>query len=168
MRAGLKVALGALALLSFAGAAGPAAPAAKPSESPEPDPLEIPASARSFRNPLQASETTLRAGRVLWQAHCESCHGTQGRGDGPNARLHELRKGHQPRDLTDPKLQENLTDGELFWRVSKGIIEDGDNIIMPAYERKLPIEAQRWEIVLYVRELGRAAAGQAESAPRQR
>lgn len=165
MRASLMVALGALAVLSWAGAAEPAA---KPSESPDPDPLEIPASARDLHNPLAASEDSLRAGRALWQAHCESCHGPAGKGDGPNARLHELRKGHQPQDLTDPKLQSNLTDGELFWRISKGIIEDGDNIIMPAYERKLPIEAQRWEIVLYVRELGRAAADQAERAPRQR
>ena len=101
------------------------------------------------------TEETLRLARTLWRTNCETCHGVAGRGDGPNARLHERRKGHAPRNLTDPNVQENLTDGELFWRVSKGIIEDG-NIIMPSFEKEVPSETQRWLLVLFVRELGRA------------
>ena len=126
---------------------------AEPKSAAEPD-LEIPASARDRKNPIVASDENLGAGRLLWQAHCETCHGASGRGDGPNARLHEARKGYAPRNLTDPDVQENLTDGELFWRVSRGIIE-GDNVIMPAYQNKVPSETARWEIVLFVRYLGR-------------
>jgi hypothetical protein len=116
---------------------------------------EITPAERHRRNPVSASPEALGAGRALWRTHCETCHGTAGKGDGPNARLHERRRGHAPRNLTDPDLQENLTDGEIFWRVSKGIIE-GDNIIMPSYEKKVPSETGRWRLVLFVRGLGRA------------
>ncbi|PYQ13694.1 MAG: hypothetical protein DMF80_14445 [Acidobacteria bacterium] len=121
------------------------------------DPYEIPDSARDRRNPVVRSDETLRAGHTLWQKHCETCHGVTGRGDGPNARLHEQRKGHAPRNLTQPKVQDNLTDGEIFWRISKGIIEEGNNVIMPRYEDKIPSETERWQLVVFVRELGRAA-----------
>ena len=40
--------------------------------------------------------------------------------------------------------------------VSRGIIEDG-NIVMPSFEKEVPSETQRWLLVLFVRELGRAA-----------
>ena len=38
-----------------------------------------------------------------------------------------------------------MTDGEIFWRVTKGIIE-GDNIIMPTYENKAT-DTERWLLV---------------------
>jgi hypothetical protein len=127
------------------------APATPPT--PE-DPYEIPEVARNRRNPILRTDLSLRGAQTLWKKHCETCHGVTGRGDGPNARLHEQRKGHAPRNLTNPKVQENLTDGEIFWRISKGLIEEGNNVIMPKYEQKLPSETERWQLVLYVRELG--------------
>jgi len=129
---------------------GPAAP--QTSE----DPYEIPEVARNRRNPILRTDLSLRGAQTLWKKHCETCHGVTGRGDGPNARLHEQRKGHAPRNLTNPKVQENLTDGEIFWRIAKGIIEEGNSVIMPKYEDKIPSETERWQLVLYVRELGRA------------
>jgi hypothetical protein len=127
--------------------------AAVPQE-PE-DPYEIPEIARNRRNPVLRTDLSLRGAQTLWKKHCETCHGATGRGDGPNARLHEQRKGHAPRNLTNPKVQENLTDGEIFWRISKGIIED-DKVIMPKYEEKIASETERWQLVLFVRELGQA------------
>ena len=120
------------------------------------DPYEIPEMARNRKNPILRTELSLRGAQTLWKMHCETCHGVAGRGDGPNARLHEQRKGHAPRNLTDRKVQENLTDGEIFWRVTKGIIEEGNVVIMPRYEQKIPSETERWQLVLYVRELGQA------------
>jgi hypothetical protein len=135
----------------------PAVPLAKRASEPKPAVEEaIPEAARNRKNPLVPSEETLSAGRTSWRSHCETCHGALGKGDGPNARLHEARKGYAPRNLTDPDVQDNLTDGEIFWRLSKGIVEGG-NIIMPAYEAKVPSETARWELVLFVRELGRGA-----------
>ena len=125
-----------------------------PAKAEEDDPYEIPEAARERRNPVLRSDLALRNAHTLWQKHCETCHGATGHGDGPNARLHEQRKGHAPRNLTNPKVQDNLTDGEIFWRISKGIIEEGNNIIMPRYEDKVPSETERWQLVLFVRELG--------------
>jgi mono/diheme cytochrome c family protein len=148
--------LGALSLIPLlAGAAVKPVRAVAPPKN-EPDPYEIPDAARERRNPILRSDDTIRQGQALWQKHCETCHGTQGRGDGPNARLHEQRRGHAPRNLTESKVQDNLTDGEIFWRITKGLSEDG-KIIMPSYEQKVPGEAQRWQLVLFVRELGQAA-----------
>jgi mono/diheme cytochrome c family protein len=122
------------------------------------DAWDIPDAASARRSPVATSDEALREGRALWAAHCQNCHGAGGRGDGPDARLHERRKGHAPRNLTDPDVQENLTDGDIFYRLSNGIIErDKDNIIMPAFADKVPSEQDRWRLVLYVRELGRAS-----------
>lgn len=121
-----------------------------------PDPWLVPAEASARENPLPASDENIHMARGLWARHCETCHGPEGRGDGPSARLHAQRHGQKPRDLTQAAVQENLTDGDIFWRVTHGIIE-GDNIIMPAYGEKIPADRQRWMLVLMVRELGRAA-----------
>ena len=121
------------------------------------DPYEIPEAARERRNPIVRSDLALRGAQTLWKKHCEGCHGVTGRGDGPDARLHEKRKGHAPRNLTNPKVQANLTDGAIFWRISKGIIEEGNSVIMPKYEDKIPSETDRWQLVLFVRELGQTA-----------
>ena len=118
--------------------------------------LEIPATESGRPNPVPSSVEALQVGRRLWTTHCETCHGAKGRGDGPNARLHEARRGYAPRDLTDPQVQENLTDGDIQWRIAKGILED-DVIIMPAFEGKIPVATQRWALVLFVRELGRVS-----------
>ena len=141
----------------LAGAAVKPVRAVAPPKNDASDPYEIPDAARERRNPILRSDDTIRQGQLLWQKHCETCHGTQGRGDGPNARLHEQRRGHAPRNLTESKVQDNLTDGEMLYRITKGLTEDG-KIIMPAYEQKIPGEAQRWQLVLFVRELGQAAA----------
>lgn len=119
------------------------------------DTVGIPDSARALRNPLSASPELLRGARVLWRKHCETCHGESGKGDGPNARLHEQRKNVAPKDLTEPAFQKEIQDGEIFWRLSNGII-DADDIIMPAYAEKIPSETERWQLVVFVRELGRA------------
>jgi len=120
------------------------------------DTVEIPVSAKALKNPLASSSEALRSARLLWRTHCETCHGTAGKGDGPNARLHEQRKAVAPKDLTDPAFQRDISDGELYWRITNGIVE-GDNIIMPAYERKIRSELERWQVVLFVRQLGREA-----------
>ena len=144
-----------LALVSrLSSAAPPAKQAGRSVSAIEEAALEVPEAAVNRRNPVVPSEETISAGRSLWRTHCETCHGPLGKGDGPNARLHEARKGHAPRNLTEPEVQENLTDGEIFWRLSKGIVE-GNNIIMPRYEAKVPSETARWQLVLYVRQLGR-------------
>ena len=43
-----------------------------------------------------------------------------------------------------------MTDGELFWKITKGI-----HGIMPAGERKMPQDEERWHVVNYIRTLAK-------------
>jgi hypothetical protein len=81
------------------------------------------------------------------------CHGDKGKGDGAAARLHTQRSGRAPQDLTDAKVQSGMTDGEIFWKLSTGLKENGQ-VIMPLYADEIPSEADRWKLVHSVRALG--------------
>jgi mono/diheme cytochrome c family protein len=108
-----------------------------------------PEAERARTNPLPSAPPHLAKGRALYQKHCASCHGEKGKGDGPAARFNVA----PPQDLTDPALQRRLTDGEILWKLTQGR-KDGDEVVMPAMLEKVPEEADRWALVLYVRKLG--------------
>jgi mono/diheme cytochrome c family protein len=108
---------------------------------------------RARANPVPASSEVQSRGRFLYQRHCAMCHGDKGKGDGPAARLHAERAKRAPQDLTDAKVQAAMTDGEIFWKVSTGLKENGQ-VIMPLYSDEIPAEADRWKLVHSVRALG--------------
>ncbi len=82
------------------------------------------------------------AGKELWAKHCKSCHGSKGLGDGPKAATLKTNPG----DFSSAAFQ-GSTDGELFFRTSKGRDE------MPAYEKKIPEANDRWALVAFMRTL---------------
>jgi mono/diheme cytochrome c family protein len=96
---------------------------------------KAPAKARSRLNPFQNDPDSVAAGQILFEDHCTECHGTTGEGGkkGPNLRAPEV---------------QNATDGTLFWLLTNGVAWRG----MPVWSR-LP-EAQRWQLVQYVKSLG--------------
>jgi mono/diheme cytochrome c family protein len=98
-------------------------------------------------NPLKASEDNLQKGSVLFNRHCTACHGTSGRGDGPMAEHWQ----RLPKDLTHPDRQARMSDGEIFWKLSVGHRQNGEEI-MPALGYKLSSD-ERWRLVLFVRSL---------------
>jgi mono/diheme cytochrome c family protein len=98
-------------------------------------------------NPLKASADTIRKGEKLFNRYCTACHGVSGRGDGPMAQ----QWARLPKDLTHPERQARLTDGEIFWKLSVGHRQGGDEI-MPGLAYKLGAD-DRWRLVLYVRSL---------------
>jgi mono/diheme cytochrome c family protein len=106
-------------------------------------------------NPLTPSKDALKRGRALFLKHCAECHGPQGKGDGPAAAFGMV----SPRDLTSPAVQGRLTDGEIFWKLSKGR-RVGNEVLMPAGEERISKAEDRWRVVLFVRSL---APGQAPS-----
>lgn len=111
-----------------------------------------PPEARAVASPLNPTGPEhLKKGRSLFVRHCVTCHGEQGRGDGPSARLHARRSGYQPRDLSRPEVQAGLTDGEIFWKVGAGWRPKG-RIVMPGIGTEVS-EEDRWRLVLYVRSL---------------
>jgi mono/diheme cytochrome c family protein len=107
-----------------------------------------PAEESARTSPVAASPEAMQRGRFLYRKHCLRCHGEKGKGDGPSGRY-----GVKPaEDLTSPAKQAKLTDGEIFWKVSTGL-KDGGDVIMPAYKREIPLDDDRWKVVLFVRSL---------------
>ncbi|VAW22202.1 hypothetical protein MNBD_BACTEROID01-2616 [hydrothermal vent metagenome] len=108
---------------------------------PQEDEWKAPGSALKKKNPVEANESSLIAGKKLYTKECFSCHGRKGRGDGPNsATLDKI-----PGDLTSSKVQDQ-TDGELFWKITQG------KKPMPSTKLTLT-NNQRWEVVNYIRTL---------------
>jgi glucose/arabinose dehydrogenase len=106
-----------------------------------------PDSARALQNPYEGKPEAVQAGKRLYGRNCLSCHGRTGRGTGivPS--------------LVDAKLQ-SVTDGEMFWFITKGNKKNG----MPSWAF-LP-QAQRWQIVAYVKSLESSQPGtDASEAP---
>ena len=95
------------------------------------------AAARS--NPLAQNSVAVGGGRKLFLRECSQCHGQEGSG----------RK--RAADLLLPEVQKQ-SDGALFWKITNGNARHG----MPSFSR-LP-ELQRWQLVLYLRQLPASAA----------
>lgn len=99
--------------------------------------------AQKLKNPEPKNDESIEAGKKLYQRHCASCHGPQGKGDGGMAL-----SGGTPSDLTDETWDYGSTDGEIFVSIRDGVSAD-----MLAYKDKLN-EKQIWQIVHYLRSLG--------------
>lgn len=84
----------------------------------------------------------IATGKDLWAKQCKSCHGSKGLGDGPKGAMLKTNPG----DFTSAAFQ-SQTDGELYYKTTFG------NGEMPAYEKKVPSEADRWALVAYMRTL---------------
>jgi mono/diheme cytochrome c family protein len=110
---------------------------------------ELPEDADKTKNPTTATPESVAKGKELYlerqKGNCVFCHGDTGAGNEVN--LPSLRR--KPADLTNKERMTAMTDGEVFWKVSKGI--EG---IMPAGERKMS-EEERWHVVNYVRTLAK-------------
>ena len=103
-------------------------------------PWVVPEEVKKLKNPLQSSESTLKAARGIYLDECAQCHGERGEGDGPEAMMHSP----APADLTDAGHMIGITDGEIFYQISEG------RKPMPSFKKRLT-EEQRWRLVLLVR-----------------
>jgi mono/diheme cytochrome c family protein len=115
------------------------------------------AKAKKLKNPVVPSGQVLAEGRQIYGQHCENCHGENGDGKGQKAA--ELSTA--PTDFTDTQKMVHVTDGELFWQITKG------RRPMPAFEDKLnPYE--RWESVDFVRTFAtKPTASSTDATPQQ-
>src|ERR1700735_3162084 len=98
-----------------------------------------PSSARAIPNPVSADTSSLAAGKAIYQQHCVKCHGETGDG---NTRYSKWNT--RPADLTDSKRMSQMSEGELFWKISEG------KRPMPAFKDKLSGK-ERWQVVNYIR-----------------
>ncbi|HKG60936.1 MAG TPA: cytochrome c [Pyrinomonadaceae bacterium] len=110
---------------------------------------ELPADADKTKNPTTANAESVEKGKALYldkdKGNCIFCHGETGAGN--EANLARLRR--KPADLTNKERMTAMTDGEVYWKITKGI-----RGIMPAGERKMT-EEERWHVVNYVRTLAK-------------
>jgi mono/diheme cytochrome c family protein len=100
----------------------------------------VPEDAKNLKNPLQPSESNFTAAKLLYRDKCSDCHGDTGKGDGPQATMHDI----APANLTDANRMSRITDGEIFYQISEG------REPMPAFKKRLTPD-QRWQLVLFVR-----------------
>ena len=89
-------------------------------------------------------------GQAVYQQFCVSCHGADGRGEGPRAASLPM----WPPTLNGALLWKRL-DGELFWRVRHGMSARDGSVTMPGFERLS--DAQIWDVLDF---LQANAAGQ--------
>ncbi|MGH9908835.1 MAG: c-type cytochrome [Pyrinomonadaceae bacterium] len=109
---------------------------------------DLPADADQTKNPVEATDASITTGKELFmtkKGNCIFCHGETGEGNKEN--LPKLRR--VPADLSDAKRMPKLTDGNIFWKITKGIPG-----IMPSREKQLT-EEERWHVVNFVRTLAK-------------
>jgi len=113
---------------------------------------ELPDNADKTKNPVPTSEESIAKGKELFlertKGNCIFCHGETGSGN--EANFPRLRR--KPADLTNKERMSAMTDGEVFWKITKGITG-----IMPAGEKRLT-EEERWHVVNYIRTLAKEPA----------
>ena len=107
--------------------------------------------AKKMPNPVPPTEENLKAGLKIYTDHCVQCHGD--RGDGKGQKSQQL--SVEPGNFTDWRKMTELTDGQLYWQITKG------RNPMPGFQDKLS-EEQRWQAVDYIRGFAHPPASASE------
>ena len=104
----------------------------------------IPPGGHGEKSPLSSDAKTIARGKALYAAHCASCHGPEGKGDGPGS--------DYASDLTDDLRTELNTEGVLFYKIWNGRIKYGKGPTedMPAFGGKLAKD-EVWTLVEYLK-----------------
>jgi len=109
----------------------------------QPKQWTAPVSADSLVNPLKETPKDWKKGAAIYNTACVVCHGTSGKGDGiAGAALIP-----RPADLSSETVQ-NQSDGAIFWKLTEG------RPPMASY-KAIYSDEQRWQLVKYIRELGK-------------
>jgi mono/diheme cytochrome c family protein len=76
----------------------------------------------------QQAGDPIAAGKQIFMQICSTCHGPEGKGDGPASAALEPK----PRNLTDPTVMAPMDDRYLFELISRGGVAVGKSPLMPA------------------------------------
>jgi mono/diheme cytochrome c family protein len=101
---------------------------------------KAPAKYQQMRNPMANDPEAPAAGAVLFEEHCESCHGKEAVGGtkAPSLRAREV---------------QDAAPGAVFWILTNGVVRKK----MPVWS-KLP-EPERWQLVTYIQSLNGSKNG---------
>ena len=105
---------------------------------------KVPKDVATKKNPVASSDAVLAKAKTAYEENCLMCHGETGKGDGPMASMLK----EKPPDISDPKTLGELSDGEIFWMITKGDKAAG----MPPFETKFS-EEERWGLVHLMRSM---------------
>jgi mono/diheme cytochrome c family protein len=110
------------------------------------------------RSPTNFDATSIARGLTLYDTHCASCHGSDGRGEGPLA---------ASLPVWPPTLSAGLLwkrpEGELLWRVLHGMTDRTGAPTMPAFANILN-EADAWALLDGMKALSAGDAAQREAS----
>jgi len=106
------------------------------------DPWDVPTKYQKLENPFASDTDAEKIGKTLYYKHCKSCHGSKGEGDGPKA---EGLDTPVPSMVTSAFKEQ--TDGAIYYKTVFGRDD------MPAFEKKIPDDQDRWLIVNYLKNL---------------
>jgi cytochrome c5/ribosomal protein L24E len=104
-------------------------------------------------NPVKSSPEGLAEARKVFAYDCDMCHGAKGDGKGDVVESMKLTM----RDWRDPATLANMTDGEIFYIITKGkgkMMAEGDRVP----------EKLRWNLVNLVRALAAKGGSEQKSA----
>ena len=117
---------------------------------------------------IEVDEDFVRHGQQVYETFCFTCHGHDGRGNGPThlrALSLQTQGWIQPSNLVSTNTEGGLVygpelyaDGKLYSVIANGIRS------MPAYGHMIPVE-DRWAVVAYVRALQLAQHAPADAVP---
>jgi mono/diheme cytochrome c family protein len=102
------------------------------------------AAAKALKNPVPANAVSVEAGKAVYAKYCRSCHGPEGKGDGPGTP-----KDVHPANLTDAKWDHGSTDGEIFTTIKMGVPPKFD---MDSWDGRIK-DPDIWNLVNYIRTL---------------
>jgi mono/diheme cytochrome c family protein len=92
-------------------------------------------------NLVPADDISLQRGSILYNIHCQLCHGANGHGDGPLASFFD----RTPKNLTAAEIGDEF-DGSVYLTIVNGFGQ------MPALAENLTLR-ERWDVINYVRTL---------------
>lgn len=102
----------------------------------------IPEGGKDEKSPLKSQADAMKKGKALFASNCTKCHGSEGKGDGPDSDPKE-----PAADLTDDFRTELNPDGVLYYKIWNGHPPQ-----MPAFKSKLTKD-DTWALVEYVKSL---------------
>ena len=92
---------------------------------------------------LSVPEKVVSQGKAIYEDKCASCHGTSGRGNGPDAATLSI----APNDFTDQAYMAQNSTARLYQDITYGVQPE-----MPAFSETLD-DNQRWSVANYLRTL---------------
>jgi len=114
----------------------------------------VPPEAAKVKNPVAPTPDNLAAAHAIYSDKCAGCHGEKGAGDGPEADMYTP----APAAFTDAHMMAEMTDGEIFWKMTEG------RKPMPSFKRSLTDE-QRWQLVNFLRTFPAKTAAKPPAKP---